>query len=111
MRQIEYVKNDRQDTSQQTHPDQGQLITPPIEHEPMNIAASDSATGLTSDELSAALRLTGRIPFRMLVQHPTIRALRKLWRPVPWMLEAAVLLQLALGEYGGSFGCRLSLDI
>ncbi len=32
-------------------------------------------------------------------QHPVERAVKKLWAPVPWMLEAAVLLQLALGEY------------
>ena len=31
--------------------------------------------------------------------HPLRRALKKLWAPVPWMLEAAILLQLALGEY------------
>jgi H+-transporting ATPase len=27
------------------------------------------------------------------------RALGKLWAPVPWMLEAAILLQLFLGDY------------
>ncbi len=31
--------------------------------------------------------------------HPVERALAKFWAPVPWMLEAAVLLQLVLGEY------------
>jgi H+-transporting ATPase len=34
-----------------------------------------------------------------LVEHPINRALQKLWAPVPWMLEAAVLLQLVLREY------------
>ncbi len=32
-------------------------------------------------------------------QHPVRRALGKLWAPVPWMLEAAILLQLFLGDY------------
>ena len=31
--------------------------------------------------------------------HPLRRALAKLWAPVPWMLEAAILLELALGKY------------
>ena len=31
--------------------------------------------------------------------HPLQRALVKFWAPVPWMLEAAVLLQLFLGDY------------
>jgi H+-transporting ATPase len=33
------------------------------------------------------------------VQHPLARAAAKLWAPVPWMLEAAVLMQLLLGDY------------
>lgn len=32
-------------------------------------------------------------------QHPARRALLKLWVPVLWMLEAAIALQLALGDY------------
>ena len=32
-------------------------------------------------------------------QHPMRRAIGKFWAPVPWMLEAAILLQLFLGEY------------
>jgi H+-transporting ATPase len=31
--------------------------------------------------------------------HPVRRALEKFWAPVPWMLEAAVALQIALGDY------------
>ena len=31
--------------------------------------------------------------------HPLRMALEKFWAPVPWMLEAAVVLQLALGKY------------
>jgi H+-transporting ATPase len=32
-------------------------------------------------------------------QHPLRMALEKLWAPVPWILEAAIVLQLALGKY------------
>ena len=31
--------------------------------------------------------------------HPLRLALEKFWAPVPWMLEAAVVLELALGKY------------
>jgi H+-transporting ATPase len=31
--------------------------------------------------------------------NPVRRALTKFWAPVPWMLEAAIVLELALGKY------------
>ena len=31
--------------------------------------------------------------------HPLRMALEKFWAPVPWMLEAAIVLELALGKY------------
>ena len=31
--------------------------------------------------------------------HPLRRALAKFWAPVPWMLEAAIILEVALGKY------------
>ena len=31
--------------------------------------------------------------------HPLRRAMSKFWAPVPWMLEAAMVLELALGKY------------
>ena len=31
--------------------------------------------------------------------HPLRVAVEKFWAPVPWMLEAAILLELALGKY------------
>ena len=57
------------------------------------------STGLTSDEARLRLAAYGTNAVQDVVQHPINRALRKLWAPVPWMLEVAVLLQLALGEY------------
>ena len=65
----------------------------------MSSAASDSAAGLTSDEARGRLVAHGTNAVQDDIPHPVNRALRKLWAPVPWMLEAAVLLQLALGEY------------
>ena len=31
--------------------------------------------------------------------HPLAMALDKFWAPVPWMLEAAIALELVLGKY------------
>ena len=65
----------------------------------MSSAPSDSATGLTSDEARRRLATYGTNPIQDVVQHTISRASGKLWAPVPWMLEAAVLLQLVLGAY------------
>jgi H+-transporting ATPase len=65
----------------------------------MSTEAPDSATGLTSKEAQRRLASNGTNVVQDSVEHPINRALKKLWAPVPWMLEAAVLLQLALGDY------------
>ena len=31
--------------------------------------------------------------------HPLRRALSKFWAPVPWMLEAAIVLEVGRGDY------------
>ena len=66
---------------------------------PIEQTAPDSAIGLTSSEAQRRLAENGTNTVEDVVQHPITRALKKLWAPVPWMLEAAVLLQLVLGEY------------
>jgi len=60
---------------------------------------SDPTTGLTSDEARRRLAANGSNAVQDVIQQPLTRALKKLWAPVPWMLEAAIVLQLALGEY------------
>jgi H+-transporting ATPase len=55
--------------------------------------------GLTNDEARRRLATLGSNAIADVAQHPVQRALRKLWAPVPWMLEAAILLQLFLGDY------------
>ncbi len=55
--------------------------------------------GLTSGEADRRRAAGGANVVQDVVQTPINRALRKFWAPVPCMLEAAVLLQLALGEY------------
>ncbi len=56
-------------------------------------------TGLTSDEAGRRLTKTGPNTIVDVDVHPLWRALGKLWAPIPWMLEAAILLQLGLGDY------------
>lgn len=58
-----------------------------------------TVTGLTSDEARKRLTDQGANAVREMAQHPICRVLKTLWAPIPWMLEVAILLQLALGDY------------
>ena len=55
--------------------------------------------GLTSEEARRRLKEFGPNATPETAPSPWLRALGKFWAPVPWMLEAAILLQFALGEY------------
>src|ERR1700722_15765286 len=55
--------------------------------------------GLSSADARDRLEKSGSNAVADVSQHPVRRALGKLWAPVPWMLEAAILLQLFLGDY------------
>jgi H+-transporting ATPase len=55
--------------------------------------------GLTSAEAARLLASEGPNAVADVTQHPGRRALLKLWAPVPWMLEAAIALQLGVGRY------------
>jgi H+-transporting ATPase len=64
------------------------------------IAATDAAEGgLSGQEAARRLQKDGPNAMPDTSLHPLQRALHKFWAPVPWMLEAAVLLELALGKY------------
>jgi H+-transporting ATPase len=56
-------------------------------------------TGLTTQEARMRLLQAGQNSIADVAPQPVRRALGKLWAPVPWMLEAAILLQLGLGDY------------
>jgi H+-transporting ATPase len=58
-----------------------------------------SGRGLSSVDARRRLEKLGSNAIADVSQHPVRRALGKLWAPVPWMLEAAILLQLFLGDY------------
>jgi len=57
------------------------------------------ASGLTSDEVRRRRETFGPNAVPDTTLHPLRRAVEKFWAPVPWMLEAAVVLQLVLGKY------------
>jgi H+-transporting ATPase len=56
-------------------------------------------SGLTSDEVRGRLQKFGPNALPDTTVNPLRRALTKLWAPVPWMLEAAVALEIVLGKY------------
>ncbi len=56
-------------------------------------------SGLTSDEARRRLEKFGPNAMPDTALHPLRLALGKFWAPVPWMLEAAIVLELVLGKY------------
>ena len=63
------------------------------------IRALPLPTGLTSDEARRRLEKFGPNAVPDTSARPLRRALTKFWAPVPWMLEAAIVLEVALGKY------------
>jgi H+-transporting ATPase len=61
--------------------------------------ATNPPTGLTSAEARRRLEKSGPNAMPDTALHPMQMALQKFWAPVPWLLEAAILLQLLVGEY------------
>jgi H+-transporting ATPase len=61
--------------------------------------ALPTPVGLTADEAHKRLQQFGPNGVPEVAAQPWLTALRKFWAPVPWMLEAAIVLQLVLAEY------------
>jgi H+-transporting ATPase len=55
--------------------------------------------GLTNDEARRRLEKVGPNAMPDTSLHPLRMALEKFWAPVPWMLEAAIVLEIVLGKY------------
>src|ERR1700734_4178562 len=55
--------------------------------------------GLTTQEALHRLEKFGPNATPDTTARPLRRALGKFWAPVPWMLEAAIVLQVVLGDY------------
>ena len=58
-----------------------------------------AASGLTSDVASSLLQKDGPNAMPDTSVHPLRSALAKFWAPVPWLLEASMVLQLVLHKY------------
>jgi H+-transporting ATPase len=58
-----------------------------------------ASTGLTSDEARARLEKDGPNAMPDTSAHPLRNALAKFWAPVPWLLEASIVLELVLHKY------------
>jgi len=63
------------------------------------IADGGRQNGLASDEARRRLKKFGPNAMPDTSMHPLRTALEKFWAPVPWMLEAAIVLELVLGKY------------
>lgn len=60
---------------------------------------ADARIGLTTGEARSRLAKIGPNSMPDTAPHPLRRVIDKLWAPVPWMLEAAILLQVVLHKY------------
>jgi H+-transporting ATPase len=69
---------------------------------PASAADASPQSGLTSDEAHQKLEKFGPNAMPDTALHPLRMALEKFWAPVPWMLEAAIILQIGLGDYAGA---------
>src|SRR5579863_2953719 len=61
-------------------------------------AATAVGPGLAAAEAAHRLAQYGANAVREERLHPAAQVLRHCWSPVPWMLEATIVLQLAIGE-------------
>jgi len=66
---------------------------------PVTPAQTADQTGMSSGEASARLQRDGPNAMPDTSTHPLRNALSKFWAPVPWLLEAAIVLQLVLHKY------------
>jgi magnesium-transporting ATPase (P-type) len=71
------------------------IAAPDVTNTPIN----NSAKGLTSNEALRRLNDSGANSMPDTSAHPARRAIEKLWAPIPWMLEAAIGLELVLGKF------------
>ena len=63
------------------------------------VSAEGHVSGLSSEEARRRLTKMGPNAMPDTAIHPLRRALGKFWAPVPWMLEASIVLELVLGKY------------
>ena len=75
------------------------VVAPVLSNEPEKPAQTAPAAGLTSTEARSRLERDGPNAMPDTSVHPLRNALTKFWAPVPWLLEAAIVLELVLDKY------------
>jgi uncharacterized membrane protein YfbV (UPF0208 family) len=60
--------------------------------------AANKEQGLTSAEAQARLKQFGPNAVVEEKPHPFQQFIRRFWAPIPWLLEASIIIQLFLGE-------------
>ncbi|SDG21045.1 HAD-IC family P-type ATPase [Paraburkholderia phenazinium] len=68
-------------------------------NDPAGLSMAPPAGGLSSAEARVRIGASGPNTMPDTSAHPWRMALGKFWAPVPWMLEAAIVLQCALGKF------------
>ncbi|MGA7327810.1 MAG: HAD-IC family P-type ATPase [Rhodomicrobium sp.] len=70
-----------------------------IEPSAENASHASPQSGLTDEEARQRLQAFGPNTLPDAGVHPLQMLLEKFWAPVPWMLEAAIVLEVGLGKY------------
>jgi len=74
-------------------------VPPASPSQPAEPAQDVPSKGLTSDEARTRLEKDGPNAMPDTSAHPLRNALAKFWAPVPWLLEASIVLELMLHKY------------
>lgn len=74
-------------------------ISPEAPRQPTTPVQNIASKGLTSDEARTRLEKDGPNAMPDTSAHPLRNALAKFWAPVPWLLEASIVLELVLHKY------------
>jgi H+-transporting ATPase len=75
------------------------IIPPAPSSQPTKPVHDIASKRLTSDEARARLEKDGPNAMPDTSAHPLRNALAKFWAPVPWLLEASIVLELVLHKY------------
>src|ERR1035441_129551 len=75
------------------------VVIPASTSQPAKPGQNIALTGLTSDEAHTRLEKDGPNAMPDTSAHPLRNAVAKFWGPVPWLLEASIVLELALHKY------------
>ncbi len=75
------------------------LVSPASSGQPLKPSEGVAPNGLTSDEARARLEKDGPNAMPDTSAHPLRNALAKFWAPVPWLLEASIVLEIVLHKY------------